>query len=99
MEQPGVQHAVHAHFGSATVLRHFQGCTRSGHCTCGQPVRAIQVTAREIRPAILAPSSLLVWPEPPIAAGRIPPPQGPPDTGFADPPGRHTYLATLRLRI
>src|SRR5487761_605227 len=99
MDRPTVHHSFHGHFDCAMAHGAFHGCTSAGHCTCSQPVRAVQMTAREIRPALLAPAPLLLSPGPPIAAGRIPPPQGPPDTGFADPPGRHTYLATLRLRI
>lgn len=60
-------------------------------------------TARAVAPEIhngqgvhlLAP----VWPEPPVAAHQKPPPQGPPITLLAALTGRHTYLATLRLRI
>lgn len=99
MHEPAVHHSFQAHFESGMPPGQFSGCTTSGHCTCGQLVRAVQVTVREFRPAFLARSPVPVWPGPPVAAGRMPPPQGPPDTGFADPPGRHTYLVSLRLRI
>ena len=95
MPAPNVQHALH---DGATAFGRFRGCAGTGHCNCGQPVH-VQATAREVRPVILTPSLLPVWPGPRIAVGRIPPSQGPPDSGFADLPARHTYLATLRLRI
>src|SRR5487761_132585 len=94
MPAPSVQYAPH---DCATTFGRVRGCASTGHCRCGQAVR-VQATAREVRPFVLAPSPLPVWPGPPVAAGRIPPSQGPP-TGFADPAARHTYLATLRLRI
>lgn len=99
MELPGAQHWVEAHILCDVALGRLNGCPAAGHCVCGQPVSAIQATARYDQPAILAPPPLPVWPGPPVAVGLIPPPQGPPDTSLADPPGRHTYLATLRLRI
>lgn len=99
MEQPGAQHSVDAHILCEMALGRLNGCTAAGHCACGQPVSAVQVTPRDDRPAILSPPPLPIWPGSPVAAGLTPPPQGPPETGFADPPGRHTYLATLRLRI
>lgn len=99
MDEPGIQHQVVARFDCPMVRGRFLCCSSAGHCTCAQSVHAAQVTAREVRPAILAPSPLPVWPGSPISEGRIPLPQGPPDTGSADPPGRHAYLATLRLRI
>src|SRR6185312_14674771 len=99
MDPPGIRHSLNARFDCGTTRGHTQGCASAGHCVCGQPLRVAQVTAREVRPASLAPSAVLVWPGPPVAAGRAPPPRGPPDTGSAGPPGRHTYLATLRLRI
>lgn len=99
MGQPAAQHSIDALARCEMVLGRLGSCTTAGHCACGQPPPAVQVTPRDDRPAILGPSPLPVWQGPPIAAGLTPPPQGPPDTGFGDPPGRHTYLATLRLRI
>src|SRR6185312_6285070 len=95
-DPPGIQHSHDARFDCATAR---MGCASSGHCICGQRVRVAQVSAREVRLASPAPATVLVWPGPPIAAGRISPPRAPPEVGSADPPGRHTYLATLRLRI
>jgi hypothetical protein len=98
MDPPGIQHSLSAPFDCATARGRPQGCTSMGHCVCSQPGRVAQVTARETRAAILAPSPVLMWPEQPVA-GRVPSTRGPPDEGSADPPGRHAYLATLRLRI
>src|SRR6185437_11545277 len=95
MHQPATPHSLDTGIDSRSRL----GCASAGHCICRQPLRLAQVTAREVRPAILAPSPLLVWPASLIASGRTPPPRGPPFTGSSDSPGRHTYLATLRLRI
>lgn len=97
--QPPVQHAMHAHMDYAVAPERLYGCAASGHCTCGQPLRVMQVSPREIRPAIPPLSPILVWPGSPVAAGRIPPPQGPPEARSSGPPGRYAYLATLRLRI
>ena len=77
----------------------FRDCASTGHCCCSQPLSAVQAMAREVRPASLAPAALSIWPGPAVASGRALPAQGPPDTDFADPGGRHTYLATLRLRF
>lgn len=99
MPQTPAQHALHAHVDYAMAPKRLYGCAASGHCTCGQPLRVMQGLPREIRPAVSSLSPILVWPGSPVAAGRIPPPQGPPEAGVPDPPGRHTYLATLRLRI
>lgn len=41
----------------------------------------------------------LAWPAPPVTAHLKPPPIGPPVSAAATLPGKHTYLATLRLRI
>lgn len=41
----------------------------------------------------------LAWPAPPVTAHLRPPPVGPPVPAFTTLPGKHTYLATLRLRI
>lgn len=92
---PPVVHLLHQ---CPSVLG-FRGRESTGHCCCSQPLHAVQASAREVRPAILDPSALPVWLGPPVAVGRIRPARGPPDTGFADPAARHTYLATLRLRI
>src|SRR6185437_2577109 len=94
MDPPGMQHSLNARFDCATTRDHLQDCASAGHCVCGQPLRVVQVTAREVRLAGPAPSAVLVWPALPITAGGIPRPRGPPDTGSAGPPGRHTYLAT-----
>lgn len=99
MEQPGAQHSADTHVLCEMVLSRLNGCTAAGHCVCGQPVSAVQVTRRDDRPAIIAPPPVLARPEPPVAAGLNQPPRGPPDARFTDPPGRHTYLATRRLRI
>ena len=99
MDPPGIQHSLDAGFDCATARGLLENCLSQGHCLCGQSAHVAQVTAREVRPASLAPSAMLVWLGPPITVGLTPPPQGPPDTGPADPPARHTYLATLRLRI
>src|SRR5579863_9686616 len=99
MDPPGIQHPLNARFDCATARDHPQSCASTGHWVCGQPSRIAQVTAREVRFGSLAPSAVLVWPGPRISAGGIPRPRGPPETGSAGPPGRHTYLATLRLRI
>lgn len=99
MEQPSVQHSVDVHVLCEMALGRLNGYTAAGHCACGQPVSTAQVTPRDDRLAILGPPPLPVWQGPPVAADLTSPPQGPPDTGFGDPPGRHTYLATLRLRI
>ena len=40
-----------------------------------------------------------VWPTPPVTAHLRPPPLGPPVPVASTLPGKHTYLATLRLRI
>ena len=99
MDPPGIQHLHDARFDCATARSHPRDCAGSGHCICGQPVRVAQVSAGEVRLASPAPATVLLWPGQSIAAARIPPPQSPPEAGSADPPGRHTYLATLRLRI
>ena len=99
MPQTPAQHALHVHVDYAMAPKRLYGCAASGHCTCGQPLRVMQGLPREIRPAVSSLSPILVWPGSPVAAGRIPPPQGPPEAGVPDPPGRHAYLATLRLRI
>src|SRR6185312_7169020 len=96
MDSPGIQHSVARYFDCAMARSCPQSCTSSGHCVCGQPWRVAQVIAREVHPASHLPLAVLAWPEPPVSEDRIPPPQGPPDEGAADPPCRHTYLATRR---
>lgn len=62
-----------------------------------QPTHAVALETNSDQGVhLLAP----VWPESPVAAHLRPPPQGPPPvTLLAALVGRHTYLATLRLRI
>lgn len=82
--------------GAATCLLH---CAASLHCACDRSVQTATVSAREIPSSQGVPLLAPVWPEPPVLAHQKPPPQGPPSTMLAVPTGRHTYLATLRLRI
>lgn len=99
MQQPPVQHALHASIDCAMAPGHPRGCAAAGHCTCGQPLQVMHGSPREIRPAVPSLSPILAWPGPSVAAGRIPPPQGPREVSVPDLPARHTYLATLRLRL
>lgn len=99
MEQPGAQHSIDAHVLCEMALGRLSGCTAAGHCACGQLAAAIHTASHDDRVTILPPPPLPAWLGPPVEAGLIPPPQGPPGAGSADQPGRHTYLATLRLRI
>lgn len=98
--EPGVQHAPQTQLDAAMAPGCLHtSCLAAGHCSCGQPVSVVLVTARADRSTALPSSAVPVWPGSLLAAGRIPPARGPPDTGVPVPAGRHTYLATLRLRI
>lgn len=99
MEQQGAQRSINACVLCETALGCLNGCTAAGHCACHQPAPAMQATPHDGRQSVLAPLLLPAWTGPPVAAALIPPPQGPPDAGLIDRPGRQTYLATLRLRI
>jgi hypothetical protein len=82
--------------GAAVCL---SDCATSLHGACDQPGQTARASAREIPGGegvyLLAP----IWPAPPVAEHQKPPPQGPPFILLAALTGRHTYLATLRLRI
>lgn len=91
-EAPAAAHSLQL----CAAMLGFRGCAGAGHCCCGQPLPAVQAMARDVRLATLTPAAL-AWPG--VVMGRTLPAQGPPDTGFADPGGRETYLATLRLRF
>lgn len=75
-------------------------CAATPQVAYGQAAQTTHAVALETNSDqgvhLLAP----VWPESPVAAHLRPPPQGPPPiillTALV---GRHTYLATLRLRI
>jgi hypothetical protein len=70
------------------------------HCGCFQAASVVQATPfLKTRGGPTAPPLVLVWSIPPVRAHLIPPPSGPPSDFSGLPAGRHTYLATLRLRI
>ena len=73
-------------------------CAATPQVAYGQAAQATRTVALNSGQGIhlLAP----VWPESRVAAHLRPPPQGPPPiTPLTALVGRHTYLATLRLRI
>jgi len=85
--------------GCAGAAACLSDCAAAIQCAYDQPEQTARASAPETRSGhgihFLAP----VWPEPPVAAHQKPPPQGPPVVPLAALTGRHTYLATLRLRI
>jgi hypothetical protein len=84
--------------GCAGAAACLSDCAAVIHCACDQPEQTARASAPERSGDgihLLAPVS----PEPPVAAHQKPPPQGPPVIPLAALTGRHTYLATLRLRI
>lgn len=69
---------------------------QAAHGRAAQTTRAVGLEANSGQGVhLLAP----VWPEAPVAAHERPPPQGPPIALLTALVGRHTYLATLRLRL
>lgn len=73
-------------------------CVTGAQCTCAQPAHIAEVSALDSRDhAPQAPP--LVWVASLVTNHLIPPPQGLPPAPLIAPLGRHTYLATLRLRI
>lgn len=97
------QHAPEApnHCPSTTAHSSQQaiGCALL-QCGCSQSTPLVHARAieRRSKPAVILLST--VFSAPPVAAYLIPPPSGPPPmASLGLSLGRHTYLATLRLRI
>jgi hypothetical protein len=64
-----------------------------------QPTVADHLSAQDAGDSLDVQLAPLAWPTPPVTAHLRPPPLGPPVSAAATLPGKHTYLATLRLRI
>lgn len=93
------QHSSGTQGGCAGAAICLSDCAATIHCACDQLAPAGRVSAREIPSSQGVPLLAPAWPEPPVLAHQKAPPQGPPGAMLAVPTGRHTYLATLRLRI